>query len=80
MIDGVTYGVLVQAAESAPLAAEPVWYHPSLPAARTAWQWRIETGPADRASHGCGPFPSALAARHAAECAITALAAGRCGL
>ncbi|MER6010439.1 hypothetical protein [Streptomyces bluensis] len=37
-------------------------------------------GPTGRASHGCRPFPSALAARHAAECAITALAAGRCGL
>ncbi|MFI6743879.1 hypothetical protein ACIBI9_64385 [Nonomuraea sp. NPDC050451] len=80
VIDGMAYGVLVQVAENAPSAAEPVWYHPSLPAVRTAWQWRIASGPADRASHGCGPFPSALAAWHAAECAITALAAGRCGL
>ncbi|WP_162097963.1 MULTISPECIES: hypothetical protein [Streptomyces] len=78
--DVVTYDVLVRTAQNTPPAAAPVWHHPSLPAARTAWQWRIASGPADRASHSCAPFPSALAARHAAECAITALAAGRCGL
>jgi hypothetical protein len=78
--DGVTYDVLVQTAQNTPPAAVPVWHHPSLPAARTAWQWRITSGPADRASHSCAPFPSALAAQHAAECAITALTAGRCGL
>ncbi|WP_369221135.1 hypothetical protein AB5J52_03925 [Streptomyces sp. R39] len=70
--------LLVHEAQNAPAAARPVWHHPSLPAARIAWQWRITNGPAGRTSHGCGPFPSALAARHAAECAITALAAGRC--
>ena len=78
--DGVMYEVQVQTARNAPPAAAPVWYHPSLPAACAAWQWRITSGPADRASHSCAPFPSALAARHAAECAITALTAGRCDL
>ncbi|WP_431918759.1 hypothetical protein [Nonomuraea jabiensis] len=73
---GVTYDVLVQIAQNAPPAAAPVWHHP----ARPAWQWRITSGPADCASRSCAPFPSALAARHAAECAITALTAGRCGL
>ncbi|MEU3334619.1 hypothetical protein [Streptomyces sp. NPDC006668] len=77
---GVRYDVLVQTTQNAPPAAAPVWDHPSLPAARPAWQWRITSGPADRASHSCALFPSALAARHAAECAITALTAGRCGL
>ena len=80
VIDGVAYGVVVQVAETAPWAAEPVWHHPSLPAAGISWQWRITSGPADRTFHCRGPFPSVLAARHAAECAITALAAGRCGL
>jgi hypothetical protein len=80
VIDGMAYGLLIQTVQNASSAAEPVWYHPALPAARIAWQWRIATGRADRASHGCGPFPSALAARHAAECAITALTTGRCGL
>ncbi|MEV3907779.1 hypothetical protein [Streptomyces canus] len=80
LIGGVVHDVVVQQAENAPSAAQPVWHHPSAPAASTAWQWRITNGPAGRASHGCGPFPSALAARHAAECAITALAAGRCSL
>jgi hypothetical protein len=79
VIGGVARGVLVQGVESGPSAAEPLWHHPSLRATPTTWQWRIESGSADRASHGCGPFPSALAARHAAECAITALAARRCG-
>ncbi|MFD7282407.1 hypothetical protein ACFV80_36640 [Streptomyces sp. NPDC059862] len=80
VIGGVVHGVLVQTAEKAHPAAQPVWHHPSIPAAHTAWQWRIASGPADRACHGRGPFPSALAARHAAECAITALTAGRCSL
>ncbi|MER6010424.1 hypothetical protein [Streptomyces bluensis] len=80
VIGGVVHDVVVQKAENAPCAAQPVWHHPSPPAARTAWQWRITNGPTGRASHGCRPFPSALAARHAAECAITALAAGRCSL
>ncbi|MBW8796239.1 MAG: hypothetical protein JF597_22335 [Streptomyces sp.] len=80
VIGGVVHDVLVQNAETPPSSAQPVWHHPSPPATRTAWQWRITDGPAGRASHGCGPFPSALAARHAAECAITALAAGRCSL
>ncbi|MFF8596707.1 hypothetical protein ACF061_35885 [Streptomyces sp. NPDC015220] len=80
LIGGVVHDVAVQKAENAPCAARPVWRHPSPPAARTAWQWRITNGPTGRAAHGHGPFPSALAARHAAECAITALAAGRCGL
>lgn len=81
--DGVTYHVLLQTAQNAPPAPAPVWYHPSLPTpptAPTAWQWRITSGPAARASHTSAPCPSALAARHAAECAITALTAGRCGL
>jgi hypothetical protein len=77
---GVTYDVLVRTDENAPTVAAPVWDHPSLPAARAAWQWRITSGPADRASHSSAPFPSALAARHAAECTITALTAGRCSL
>ncbi|MFI8071246.1 hypothetical protein ACIF85_20970 [Streptomyces sp. NPDC086033] len=80
LIGGVVHDVVVQQAEDVPSAAQPVWHHPAAPAASTAWQWRITNGPAGRASHGCGPFPSALAARHAAECAITALAAGRCSL
>ncbi|MEU0649691.1 hypothetical protein [Streptomyces umbrinus] len=80
VIGGVTYGVLVQPTETATSAAEPLWHHPSPSATHTAWQWRITSGPPAPASHGCGPFPSALAARHAAECAITALAAGRCDL
>jgi hypothetical protein len=81
VIGGVVRGVLVQpGVESGPAAAEPLWRHPSRRATPVAWQWRIESGSADRASHGCGPFPSTLAARHAAECAITALAAGRCCL
>ncbi|WP_413098676.1 hypothetical protein [Streptomyces sp. Inha503] len=80
VIGGVVHGVLVQRAGNAPSAARPVWHHPSSLAAPTAWQWRIVSGAADRASHGRGPFPAALAARHAAECAITALAAGRCSL
>ncbi|WP_162002120.1 hypothetical protein [Streptomyces violaceusniger] len=80
VISGVVHGVVVQQAENAPSAAQPAWHHPSPRAARTAWQWRITNGPTGRASHGCGPIPSALAARHAAECAITALAAGRCSL
>jgi hypothetical protein len=80
VIGEVVHDVLVQKAENAPSTAQPVWLHPLPPAARIAWQWRITNGPTGRASHGCGPFPSALAARHAAECAITALAAGRCSL
>ncbi|WP_433511110.1 hypothetical protein ACQP2T_45780 [Nonomuraea sp. CA-143628] len=80
VIGGVAHDVLVQKAENAPPAAQSVSHHPSPPAAHTTWQWRITRRPAGRASHGRGPFPSALAARHAAECAITALAAGRCGL
>ncbi|MFF7981541.1 hypothetical protein ACFZDK_20825 [Streptomyces sp. NPDC007901] len=80
VIGGVVHDVLVQKAENAPPAAQSVWYHPPPPAAHTAWQWRITSGPVSRTSHGRGPFPSALAARHAAECAITALAAGRCSL
>ncbi|WP_223865288.1 hypothetical protein [Streptomyces sp. 5-10] len=80
VIGGVLHGVLVRRAENAPPAARSVWPHPSPPGERTAWQWRFTSGPADRACHGRGPFPSALAARHAAECAITALAAGRCSL
>ncbi|MGW7689849.1 hypothetical protein ACWGMA_13400 [Streptomyces asiaticus] len=80
VIGGVVHGVLVQRAEKAPSAARPVWHHPSHLAVPTAWQWRIVSGAAGRASHGRGPFSSALAARHAAECAITALAAGRCSL
>lgn len=77
---GVRYGVLVQTARNAPPAAAPIWDHPSVPVACAAWQWRITSGPADHASHSSVPFPSALAARQAAECAITALAAGRCSL
>ncbi|MFJ8941121.1 hypothetical protein ACIRL0_36310 [Streptomyces sp. NPDC102365] len=80
VIGPVTYGVLVQPTETATSATEPVWHHPSLCATHAAWQWRIASGPHDPASHGCGTFPSAPAARHAAECAITALAAGRCDL
>ncbi|GGW79489.1 hypothetical protein [Streptomyces griseoloalbus] len=80
VIGGVVHDVLVQNAENPPSSAQPVWHHPSPPAAHTAWQWRITNGPTGRASHGCGPFPSALAARHGAECAITALAAGKCRL
>ncbi|MGV4891930.1 hypothetical protein DKG34_21335 [Streptomyces sp. NWU49] len=80
VIGKAVHGILVQRAENAHPAAQPVWHHPSTPAAHTAWQWRIASGPADRACHSRGPFPSALAARHAAECAITALAAGRCSL
>ncbi|WP_316778100.1 hypothetical protein [Streptomyces sasae] len=80
VIGGVVHGVVVQQAENAPSAAQPVWHHPSPVTARTGWQWQITNGPTGRASHGCGPIPSALAARHAAECAITALAAGRCSL
>ncbi|MFK0121609.1 hypothetical protein [Streptomyces sp. NPDC090994] len=80
VIGGVLHGVLVQRVENAPPAAPSVWHHPAPPATRTTWQWRITGGPASRASHSHGPFPSALAARHAAECAITALAAGRCSL
>ncbi|MFF9493050.1 hypothetical protein [Streptomyces flaveolus] len=80
VIGEVVHDVVVQKAEHAPSAAQPVWQHPSPTAARTAWQWRITNGPTGRASHGCGPIPSALAAQHAAECAITALAAGRCSL
>ncbi|WP_416983709.1 hypothetical protein [Streptomyces sp. T028] len=78
--DGVTYDVLVHTAQHAPTAAAPVWHHPSLPAVPTGWQWRITSAPAGRASQSYAPFPSALAARHTAECAITALTAGRCGL
>lgn len=78
VIGGVVHGVLVHSAQ-AHLAAQPVWHHPSISVAPTAWQWRIVSGPAGRDCHGRSPFPSALAARHAAECAITALAAGRCG-
>lgn len=78
--DGVMYDVLVQTAQNAPPAAALVWDPPSPPAARAVWQWQITAGPVDRASHSCAPSPSALAARHAAECAITALTAGRCGL
>lgn len=77
VISGVVHDVVVQQAEHAPSAAQPAWHHPSAPAARTAWQWRITNGPTGRASHGYGPIPSALAAQHAAECAITALAAGK---
>jgi hypothetical protein len=80
VIGGVVHDVLVHNAENAPSSAQPVWHHPSPPAAHTAWRWRITNGPTGRASHGGGFFPSALAARHAAECAITALAAGRCSL
>ncbi|MDP9610288.1 MULTISPECIES: hypothetical protein [Streptomyces] len=80
VLGGVSHGVLVLRAMGSLPAAEPVWPHPSLPAERTAWRWRIASGPADRAVHECGSFPAALAARHAAECAITALAAGRCHL
>lgn len=80
VIGGVVHDVLVQNVDNPPSSAQPVWHHPSPPAAHTAWQWRITNGPTGRASHGCGTFPSALAARHAAECAITALAAGRCSL
>nr|BFD87017.1 hypothetical protein StreXyl84_64180 [Streptomyces sp. Xyl84] len=80
VIGGMVHDVVVQKAEHALSAAQPVWHRPSPPDARTAWQWRITNGPTGRASHGCGPIPSALAARHAAECAITALAAGRCSL
>jgi len=63
VIGGMTYGVLVQPTETATSAAEPVWPHPSLSATHTAWQWRIASGPPAPASHGWGPFPSALAAR-----------------
>ncbi|WP_345945380.1 hypothetical protein SALCHL_006533 [Streptomyces albus subsp. chlorinus] len=77
---GVTYDALVEPARNAHSSAVPVWHHPSLSAVPTAWQWRIISGPAGRASQSCAPFPSAFAARHAAECAITALTAGRCGL
>lgn len=80
VIGGVVHDVLVHSAENPPSSAQPVWHHPSPPAAHTAWRWRITNGPTGRASRGCGFFPSALAARHAAECAITALAAGRCSL
>ncbi|WP_167392578.1 hypothetical protein [Streptomyces pactum] len=80
VIGGVAHDVVVHNAENPPSSAQPVWHHPSPPAAHTAWQWRITNGPTGRAYHGCGPFHSALAARHAAECAITALAAGRCSL
>ncbi|MFI6494628.1 hypothetical protein [Streptomyces sp. NPDC050564] len=80
VIGEVVHDVLIQQAENAPSAAQPVWYHPSPAGGRIAWQWRITNEPTGRTAHGCGPFPSALAARHAAECAITALAAGRCSL
>ncbi len=80
VIGGVVHDVLVQKAENPPSCAQPVWHDPSPPAAHNAWQWYITNGSTGRVSHGCGPFPSALAARHAAECAITALAAGRCSL
>ncbi|MGP3965216.1 hypothetical protein ACTWPT_55640 [Nonomuraea sp. 3N208] len=74
---GVTHDVLVRTARSTPPAAAPVWHrHPPRP----AWLWRITGGPAGRGSRSCAPFPSAFAAQHAAECAITALTAGRCGL
>ena len=80
VIGGMLHGVLVQRVENALPAAQSVWPHPSPPAEHRTWQWRFTSGPTDRACHGRGPFPSALAARHAAECAITALAAGRCSL
>ncbi|MFE4491841.1 hypothetical protein ACFRKD_05190 [Streptomyces niveus] len=56
-------------------------HHPTLPQPSAwAWAWRLEPGPGEPIPHGRGPYPSALAARHAAECAVTALAAGRCRL
>ncbi|MFD6725820.1 hypothetical protein, partial [Streptomyces sp. NPDC060131] len=80
VIGGVIHHVALQKAKHSPSAAQPVWHRtpPSVP--RIAWQWRITNGPTGRTSRDCGPIPSVLAARHAAECAITALAAGRCSL
>lgn len=80
VIGGVIHHVALQKGEHSPSAAQPVWHRTRPSVARIAWQWRITNGPTGRTSHDCGPIPSALAARHAAECAITALAAGRCSL
>lgn len=53
VIDGMAYGLLIETEQNASSAAAPVWYHPALPAARIAWQWRIASGPADRRpAHG----------------------------
>lgn len=80
VIGGVIHHVALQKAEHSPSAAQPVWHRTPPSVARIAWQWRITNGPTGRTSHDCGPIPSALAARHAVECAITALATGRCSL
>ncbi|MEU0940706.1 hypothetical protein [Embleya sp. NPDC005971] len=82
-LGGIRYTVFVHRDDAAPREDATDRHHPPLPTLRAGWMWRLDAGSPDGSpdgcpSHGCGPYPSAPAARHAAECAITALAAGRC--
>lgn len=54
---------------------EPVWPNEGN-RPRHAWSWQVQLDPAVGAgSCGSGAFPTALAARHAAECAVTSIIA-----
>lgn len=78
-IHGVVRPVVIHRRETGVASDTAYRCHPTLQPP-FPWGWRLEPGPGEPAPRGCGPYPSALAARHAAECAITALAAGRCRL
>lgn len=78
-IHGVVRPVVIHRRETGVASDTAYRCHPTLQPP-SPWGWRLEPGPGEPAPRGCGPYPSALAARHAAECAITALAAGRCRL
>ncbi|MCF0086390.1 MULTISPECIES: hypothetical protein [Streptomyces] len=79
-ISGVRRHVLVDRAAALPPREMPVWSRPDVAPVQFAWRWQLRPGASEPITHGCGTFPTPFAARHAAECAITAMAAGRCEL
>ncbi|WP_259297261.1 hypothetical protein [Streptomyces griseoaurantiacus] len=79
-VSGVRRHVLVDRAAALPPREMPVWSRPDVAPVQFAWRWQLRPGASEPITHGCGTFPTPFAARHAAECAITAMAAGRCEL
>jgi hypothetical protein len=75
-IGSVAHMVVVCVDEDCPPPGEPIWPLPAVRDPRRPWRWQLvsqQPGNGDR-PHGCGALPSALAARHAAECAVASLA------
>ncbi|MET9188999.1 hypothetical protein [Streptomyces tendae] len=79
-ISGVKRHILVDRAEALPPPDMPIWRHPDVAPVRFTWRWQLRPVTSERNTHNCGTFPTPFAARHAAECAVTAMASGRCDL